>query len=462
MDFIITARPPVVTVALLCTDSYLYRRISPSVFASLRSTTSPTAPPTDMATTKKIEVKSVRKSNHADKSRARPPLKTEKPAKTKHSKTDNIADKSRSKHHKEHDHHHRSHHHHHKTHTHGKHTHKSRADDKATTPPKLHTSTHRSKHRHHPHPHTELHPSSSLGRGMADPIFIAILALLAVSAFILFAVGVWLLATQNGWPLGLNNTGSTTWTRLISYGTACVIVALVLLPVIIFGILDALAKRGAQARVTRICVTFLSSFLFIILVLMSVTGILFATNSPSFISNTVSQGWSYSVVNLRTVPDVCYIQSKYTCRGWTDDSCLNCNPTVNGLYGACQPSQQLVCPRCAAASPVQVPTSAPVQNPPTTAPQLPQPVQSPDQSSTANSAPQEDVLLQRALVNSSTLTPSSRQGSNTQQTVRVRGCQPFVLRRYREFFIPMTVYTLFLSLLLIVLIWKACVDSAGM
>ncbi|KAI0566193.1 hypothetical protein FGB62_11g27 [Gracilaria domingensis] len=310
-------------------------------------------------------------------------------------------------------------------------------------------------------PKTERHPSSSLGLGVGDPVTIVMLVL-GISSIVLFVVGVWLLATQDGWPVGLNNTGNRTWTRFISYGTACIVVSLLFIPILIFIILDASASRGSQARVTRLVVVFISAFLVIVLLLMSVTGIMFAANRPGFIANVIEDAWTKTVVNSDSVGIACEVERDFNCRGWRTNSCLNCNPTVNGVYENCLPLQQLVCPRCFPAAPVQVDSSGQSG---TTTVQGTQGTQSTQgttitQDGVAPVAVQTDgtdQLVQRDIKRAH----NGFEWTERQQTqVAVQGCRTPVLRRYRSFFIPMTVYTLFLLLLLLVVSYKACVDSS--
>ncbi|PXF47135.1 hypothetical protein BWQ96_03077 [Gracilariopsis chorda] len=311
---------------------------------------------------------------------------------------------------------------------------------------------------------TARHPSSSLGPGPADPVTIIILIILGISAIVLFALGVWLLASQNGWPLGLNNTGNTNWTRTISYGTACVVLSLLFIPIIIFVVLDAAAKRGSQARVTRLVVLFLCAFCILILLLMSVTGVMFAANRPGFIASIIEDAWTKTVLGSNTVKDACDIQSKYDCRGWKTNSCLNCNPTRNGVYANCQEFQKLVCPRCAPPIPIAVPATTQPQQPTTTAPVTVPTNPSSGDATIEGVQPNQDQLVQRMLSRMAKRVSSLRnvaRQTGTQTIQRVRGCRYYVLRRYRRFFIPMTVYTIFLLLLLLVLSYKGCVDSAG-
>ncbi|CAN8070994.1 unnamed protein product [Agarophyton chilense] len=392
-------------------------------------------------------------------SKKHPPTKTERPART----SGNTTGKSRSRRASEKPSRTIS-----KTRKHS-HTHKSRksqskwetdksrskaASGKGTTRKKAPKTT----------PKTERHPSSSLGHGPGDPVTLIFLVLLALSSIVFFVIGVWLLVTQDGWPVGLNNTGNRNWTRLLSYGTACIIVSLLLIPIIIFMVMDAAARRGSQARTTRLIVVFLSSFIIVVLILMSVTGILFAANRPGFIANIIEEAWTKTVLDGDSVGTACDVERNFQCRGWRTDSCVNCNPTVNNVYGECQDLQKVVCPRCFPAAPVQAGAPGQVGGATTVQGGFTQGTEGSStttgSSATAPVAVQaggSDELLQRDIVRER----NGFEWTERQQTqVSVPGCRNPVLRRYRSFFVPMTVYTFFMLLLLLVLSYKTCVDSS--
>lgn len=268
-------------------------------------------------------------------------------------------------------------------------------------------------------------PSSSLAPGgVAEPIFLILIIILILSTIILFAIGIWLLASHNGWPVGLDNTGSIGWTRTISYGTACIVVAILLIPIIIFSIFGAGAKRGAPARVTRLVAVFLAAVAFICLVLMAITGIMFAANGPQFIEDIIDDAWVNTVTGDDTFPDACVIQDRFNCRGWEPNSCINCRPTIGGTFTNCTDTQREVCPRCFS-----------------------------DAATTRSVVGLPSGLHQTEEVVDG--------GESVRQQTGVRGCKEFVERRYREFFIPMTIYVIFLALITLLLAWKTCIDSRG-
>lgn len=236
----------------------------------------------------------------------------------------------------------------------------------------------------------------------------------------LFSVGVWLLAARNGWPVGLNLTGNEDWTKTLSYGTACLILSLLFIVIIVLAVVSAKAKRGGPARVTRLVIVFLASLGVLILVMMVFTGIFFAANGPRFIERIIRTGWINTVTEDKDVPDACRIQDRYQCQGWELNSCRGCQPTVDGLFGNCSNAQREICPRCFIS---------------------------------VGRMEMRDAVgnVERKLVKGMDIEPVVRSD--------VHGCRRFVLRRYREFFIPFTVYAVFLAFLLIILSFKTCFDS---
>lgn len=255
------------------------------------------------------------------------------------------------------------------------------------------------------------HPSSSLGPGFPDPVMITVLVLLGISCVVMLAIGIWLLVANNGWPLGLNIIGSIAVTRLISFGLACLLVGVLLIPVIILASVAASTRRGGTARVSRLFTVFLAALVVLILLMMSVTGILFATiGGTGFIQDVARQGWVNSAEDAGQVPRLCRLESRNDCRGWEPNSCAGCQPTVSGDFGNCSTEQREICPRC------YVPSSR-----------------------TGRLVVKlENVVLRQEAEN---------------------GCRGVVSRKYREFFIPFTIYTIFLALLLVLLSWKTCIDS---
>lgn len=263
---------------------------------------------------------------------------------------------------------------------------------------------------------TGRHPSSSLGPGFPDPVIITVLVLLGISSVVMLAVGIWLLAASNGWPLGLNISGNIAVTRLISFGLACLLVGLLLIPVIVLASVAASTTRGGTARVTRLSAVFLAALVVLILLMMSVTGILFATiGEGGFMEDVARQGWVNSAQDANQVERLCRLESEYECRGWELNSCTGCQPTVTGDFGNCTLAQREICPRCF------------------------------QSTGTGGRGMRRLVVKLGSAVG--------------RQAEDVHGCREFVFRRYREFFIPFTVYTIFLALLLVLLSWKTCIDS---
>lgn len=242
-------------------------------------------------------------------------------------------------------------------------------------------------------------------------MLITVMVILAISSIVMLVVGIWLLVVSNGWPLGLNFIGNIAWTRLISYGMACLLVGILLIPVIILALAAAQAKQGGRARVTRLFAVFLAALVVLILLMMSVTGILFATIGGGFMESIVREGWVNTAEDDRRFLRLCRLQSRYSCEGWELNSCQGCRPTLEGVFGDCSSAQREICPRCWRST-----------------------------SEGAGTGEQRVVVVR-------------------QETSDSDGCREFVLRRYRQFFIPFTVYTIFLTLLLVLLAWKTCIDS---
>lgn len=397
------------------------------------------------------------------------------------------ADKHRSHHHHHSSHHHKSHHHQSKTHHHKSHRQEKkehRQSDRRNKSPTRHTSpsgpksktdrkTHHYHHHHQAYHHqhvsgnvnahgTGQHPSSSLGPGRVETVLAIILAILIISSIVLFCVGIWLLAARTGWPSGLDNTGSLAWTRFISYATACIIVAILFIPIVILAAWAAVAKRGSRARKLRLAVVFLASFTALLLLLMTATALLFATGPP-FINSITERSWVFSVTDFPNSARVCNIQNQYDCDGWEDNSCLNCKPSVNGEYntpgGNCSDWQKNVCPRC-----YEYNTNGNVASTYSNTIPKQKPKKGPKQRRSARSKAikaknrsRQGLYLKFAKIGNRHLNLLRQQG---QQQV-VIGCRRYIEWRNREFFIPMCVYTIFLILILILLSWKACIDSSS-
>lgn len=286
---------------------------------------------------------------------------------------------------------------------------------------------------------TKAGPSSSLGPDFPDPVLIAVIAILGISTIILFVIGVWLLAVRNGWPVGLNLTGNENWTRTLSYGTACVILAILFVIIIILALIAGMAKRGGQARVTRLGTVFCAALAALVLILMTFTSIFFATNSPPFIADIIREGWVNTVTDEREFLDACSIQNRYGCEGWELNSCKNCKPTVSGIFGNCSNAQKEICPRCYTPGRRSLTYSR------------------------LDSKYPRDLFIKKERLHIRQLQKEERRQAKLDMSTTVRsdvhGCREFVLRRYREFFIPFSVYTIFLCLLLVLLSWKTCIDS---
>lgn len=392
---------------------------------------------------------------------------------------DETGDKKRSHHHHHSSHHHKSHHHQSKSHHHKSHRQEKkehRQSDRrskspgAKSPSRPTSKTERKTHHHHHHHHQShhvqhvsgevvanesgRHPSSSLGPGHVEYVVSIILIILAISAIVLLCLGLWLLIARTGWPSGLDNTGSIAWTRFISYATACIIVAILFIPLIFLALWAAVAKRGSRARKLRLAVVFLATLSALLLLLMTATALLIAT-SPPFIHTITERSWFYSVEDAPNSGHVCDIQNRYNCDGWEDNSCLNCQPTTDGNYntqaGVCTDFQKTVCPPCYLPSRSIVQTRS-----------NPKPKQIVKKGSKANAAmnrSKQRLHLKIPTFGKRRLNLLQQQRQQQQQ-VRI-GCRRYIEWRNREFFIPMCVYTLFLIFVLILLSWKMCIDSSG-
>lgn len=403
-----------------------------------------------------------------------PPADDSRPDKHHHS-----SHHHKSHHHQSRSHHHKSHHHHTKE-KHRESSHRTKSPKRTKSPSRhqTHHSEHKSHHHHHHHhdghahgAHTRTtdtetgrHPSSSIGPGRVELVVSLFLILLAISAVALLSVGIWLLATLDGWPSGLNMTGSRSATQTFSYGTACIVIAILFIPLIILTILAAFAKRGSQARKLRLAIIFLASFCIFILLLMTITALLFATDPP-FINHINERAWINSVQDTSNQAPLCNIQAKYGCEGWRDGSCPTCRPTYAGNYttpfGTCTEQEITNCPRCwdypaRALSFVHV-----------------NPVHYSHTSRVAKKISQTHI--------SSFVWPShlslnriskfkkygffgrheERLSRQEQQQKPVPGCFRYIEWRNHELFIPMCVFTIFLILILILLTWKVCIDSSG-
>lgn len=377
-----------------------------------------------------------------------------------------------------------------------RHHHSSKATSRTKTH-RRHTSGHSTSRRRH-HTRTPLypsygkthdlesgrHPNSSISSGI-DTVLIIILTVFGISAVILLVLGIWLLASDNGWPVSLDNHGSVGWTRFISFGTACLIVGLLFIPLVVLSVLSTIVKHGAKARTYRLCVVFIASFCFVCLIMMTFTAAFYASYSPPFVADVINTAWKNTVTGKNTVLDACRIQNKYKCQGWLDNSCVNCRPTRNGVYNypgsACTVSQRSICPRCweevsntSLLSTSSVSISGNVLSSP------PQEQQSPLQKTRRQT--RKDVIVVRTeasfskspsphstppphVITSSTPSVASHPATATSSQLggsrMIRGCRTFVIRRYRRFFVPMCVYTVFLSVVLILFTWRTCLDSAG-
>lgn len=327
--------------------------------------------------------------------------------------------------------HHHHHHHHHETTT-----------ETPTSPRRKSKTAHhhgRTTDARRPDAESGRHPSSSIGPGTIEPVLLLILIILAISSLALLCVGIWLLAVRDGWPSGLNNTGSVFWTRFISYGTACLILAVLFIPIIIIAAIAAISKSGSGARKLRLALIALVSLASLILLLMIVTSLLFATNGPSFINNVLEGSWKNTVKDDERFTDACDIQKKYSCEGWQDNSCLGCAPSVDGDYtthkGTCHQMQKEICPRCWTYRNKVNAVDA-------------------TQAAAAH-IPSVKIETVKSESVESEVAKSGRQQKGK------AGCRRFIERRNRELFIPMCVYTIFLLLVMVLLSWKACIDSSG-
>lgn len=393
----------------------------------------------------------------------------------------NEANHHHESHHHHKSHHHKSHHksHHHTSHHHKSHHHKSRHHEsghrspsgKRLTSPSRHasrSSEHNSRHsrRHH---HNVTGPSDvESGRRSFAPdsprgmgaILTVILIILGISAIALFSVGIWLLATRTGWPSGLINTGSLISTRLISYASACILVAILFVLLIILAAWATIAKYGSLATPLGLIAIFLASLSAFILLLMTITAILFAA-SPSFICDINENAWINSVLYWNSIPVgssvrvTCNIQDYYNCQGWNDNSCVNCKPTVDGQYntddGRCTPLQQEVCPKCPVvsgrASTAFLPRTSTIQT---------RRYFSGKHLGISAFNPSNVTVKERMVVHENPLIDKNH--STSRQQV-LYGCRRYIEQRDREFFIPMAIYTGLLILVLIIFSWRICIDT---
>lgn len=333
-----------------------------------------------------------------------------------------------------------------------------------------------------------------MGPGVIEPVLFVILILLALAALSLLGVSIWLYATRNGWPSGLNQTGSVAWTRFISYATACLLVSILLVIIIALSIPAALTQIGSTARYLRLSLVFVASLTAFILLLMFITALLFAT-SPPFITRAVDQSWRNTVQGDNFFV-ACRVQNRFNCIGWEDNSCKNCRPTVGGNYNGCSGDQGLVCPRCyqdtrrvlsqnklSAVGIIgsDVPVAAgevQVYNKKRQSRKL----------SHATTVAKTSEIASALKVNTLKVQVTSRKGarlgnfkgenkSGFRANIRPQfhtlsrqdsgnedyelGCRRFIEWRMREFFIPMAVFTVFLLIVMLLISWKACIDSSG-
>lgn len=337
-------------------------------------------------------------------------------------------------------------------------------------------------------------PSSSIGPGRVEGVLLAILILLGITSAVFISLSIWLYAVRDGWPSGLNQTGSLTWTRLISYATALLLVGLLLIPVIATAVVSAVTTTGSSARRSRLTLILLCGTGIVILLMMTVTSLLFVSNGgPKFIDDALEQSWENTVESSNYLA-ACRLQNANGCFGWKDNSCLGCRPTVDGNDTGCHPSQYSVCPRCFRSTPARRVTSmAGGGDAPVSAvgvgggAQLSDVVVVNPRLGVRRRLRQQRPLRtrRRVAVAGGTGAFSAGVGATAALGRRVRrawesvigrglmpigrqttqdyelGCRRWVIWRNREFFIPMTVYTIFLILLLTLLMWKACIDSSG-
>lgn len=301
-------------------------------------------------------------------------------------------------------------------------------------------------------PESGRHPSSSAGPGVVEPVLLLLITIIGISALVMLSLGIWLLAVKDGWPSGLNNTGSVFWTRFISYATACILLAVFFILIVIIAMCAAVATNGSKARKLRLSLIFLLSFASLLLLLMIVTALLFATSGPSFINQVLVQSWKNTVKDDDNILVACDIQKRFSCQGWDDDSCKNCAPTISGEYstpkGTCHPHQRDICPRCWTYSSTSE-VNKPVERRGIDVDDFPFEIPISVNSGIMMKARQPGRQVQQPNTQSS------------QQTDVLLGCRRFIEWRNREFFIPMVVYTIFLLLVMLLLSWKTCIDSSG-
>lgn len=393
-------------------------------------------------------------------------------------------------------HHHRSSRAHHEQHHHSHHHHKHSRHDNHTAAAKDDNNNTRRGGRNNRHG-----PSSSIGPGQVDAVTLAILIIVGMTSIVFISLSIWLYAVRDGWPSGLNQTGSLTWTRLISYATALLIVGLLLIPVIVTTIVSSTTTTGSSARRSRLTLILLCSTGVVILLMMTVTSLLFVSSAgPKFVEDALEQSWENTVGSSNYLA-ACKLQNANGCFGWKDNSCVGCRPTVDGNYTGCAASQVAICPRCFYRATTR--TIGRHDSPVSAAAVL---GGDDDISDVVVVNPRLRVVNTKAfpvdvhgehghtrLQRTKTRTRRRAWGLHTVVSAgevlgrrmrsvwdgligrglmesRVRqttttdyemGCFRWVIWRNRELFIPMTVYTIFLILLLTLLMWKACIDSSG-
>lgn len=359
----------------------------------------------------------------------------------------------------EHTHHkHKSSRHHHHHHHHSSRHHRDRDHDTSHT--RTAKRDHSTKRRSGNNNNAESgrHPSSSVGPGRIEAVLLIILILLAISSAALISVSIWLYAVRNGWASGLNQTGSITWTRFISYATAALLVGLLLVPIILIAIAASLTPSGSGARKLRLALIFLTTIAIVILLMMTITGLLFATSGPPFISNALEQSWR-NTVSSPSFGVACHVQRVNGCFGWADNSCVGCRPLISGDYTGCSAEQRLVCPTCFQRT--RSPVNASRLMHPTSPASASGPVH-PRQYSALHTVIHRGRAAIHSGVERLRVALRGSAGLVVRQSQDYEfGCFRYIIWRNREFYIPMSVYTIFLILVLTLLQWKACIDSSG-
>lgn len=180
--------------------------------------------------------------------------------------------------------------------------------------------------------------------------FVAILLLLGGGGLV--GVGIWFLASDKGGNFDLDyDTDSSFWKYVLNFGVAAIIAGAFLLASALAAII-ALSRR-CLGKVFRIIYVLMALVILAVLLFISIVSLLIVTRRDTdSIEDFVRNAWKSSISSddEGVRDEVCKIQERFNCIGFSDGDCTGC---VLGTEAACSETvpgeterKSELCPKC--------------------------------------------------------------------------------------------------------------------